>query len=76
MCVCPYVHARTLVHKCMRAHVRAHTHTNTHQFRSMQAHVSNYTLQDGVFLLPKYTHSLGLKGLKPTSKFLPPSHNH
>lgn len=28
------------------------------------------------FLLPKYTHSLGLKGLKPTTKFLTPSHNH
>lgn len=28
------------------------------------------------FLLPKYTHSLGLKGLKPTTKFLTPSHHH
>lgn len=28
------------------------------------------------FLLPKYTHRLGLKGLKPTTKFLPPSHHH
>lgn len=28
------------------------------------------------FLLPKYTRRPGLKGLKPTTKFLPPSHHH